>query len=468
MGENLTSEDDVSWIACGADLNAHFEGSGLPPRRKDDFAAGQVRRFMKRFGLISLALKMCPDRFTCLNYRGGTSCLDTFLVSIELYNSGRVTLYEVLDFVEHGSDHCPVYLRLRVYPNWIKQLKLPRRRILKMGGVESLRRRMEDGGRARREIVFKIQNSFSDMGWSNAESREDMNILWEKWVMNYNSLVEELIGTRWARVSSWGRKFNSRIRDLCKQASIARSWFIEVKRTGIDINELFDTWKREREAFILAWEQSNTDWYIQCVKRAIRNGDVAVWRLLSDKWKKTSRSLAVGNGVILTDPQLVERELLSFHECSSKENSSVPPGEFQEVKWDQPFSEDDMVLKLPNYRVLECIKGLKNSAVPDNISPIVIKLLFGAEDLVNPLGEMFRAVVRTRVFPQEGKVTKQIFCWKGVDVRNQLENCRTITMANIILKLAESCVKKSAMAMWKRAGFPRPYWGHFFGAPESI
>ena len=29
-------------------------------------------------------------------------------------------------------------------------------------------------------------------------------------------------------------------------------------------------------------------------------------------------------------------------------------------------------------------------------------------------------------------------------------------------------MKNSAKGMWKEAGFPRPYWGHFFGAPESI
>ena len=117
---------------------------------------------------------------------------------------------------------------------------------MKAGGVESLRRKLEDGGRARKEIVIKIQDSFSDMGWPKAESRDDMNILWEKWVLKYNSLVEELIGTRWARVSSWGRKFNSRVRELCTEASIARSWFIEAKRTGRDISELFEIWKRRR------------------------------------------------------------------------------------------------------------------------------------------------------------------------------------------------------------------------------
>ena len=209
---------------------------------------------------------------------------------------------------------------------------------------------MEGGGRERKEIVRKIQDSFSRMGWPKAESRVDMNTIWVKWVRIYNSLVEELIGTRWARVSSWGRKFNSRVRELCTEASIARSWFIEAKRSGRDMSELFENWKRRRQAFQLAWEQSNTDWYVQCVKRAISDGDVAVWRLLSDKWKKTSRSLAVGNGIILTDPIQIERELRSFHDHSRRENSSVTPGEFQEVKWDQPFLGDDMAL---NYQIIE-------------------------------------------------------------------------------------------------------------------
>ena len=138
----LISGYKISWIACGADLNAHFAGSGLPPRRKDDFPAIQVRRFMSRFNLTSLAMKICPGRFTCLNSRGGVSCLDTFLVSDELYKSGAVTLYEVLDFVEHGSDHSPVYLRLKVYPSWIKRPVLPKRRILKRSGIKSLEKKL--------------------------------------------------------------------------------------------------------------------------------------------------------------------------------------------------------------------------------------------------------------------------------------------------------------------------------------
>ena len=84
-------------------------------------------------------------------------------------------------------------------------------------------------------------------------------------------------------------------------------------------------------------------------------------------------------GIILTDPNLIEGELLDFHDRSGKENSSVPPGDFEPVIWDQPFSASDEVLDVPNDLVVKCINGLKNSAVPDNITPTIIKLLFGAD-----------------------------------------------------------------------------------------
>ena len=200
--------------------------------------------------------------------------------------------------------------------------------------------------------MLKVHKSFSVVEWSKAESRADMNILWEKWLQIYNCLVEELIGTRWARISSWGRKFNYKVRELCIEASIARSWFVEAKRAGGDLDEFFTTWKRSRQRFIRAWQQANRDWYIECVKRAIGNGEGAVWRLLSDKWKKTSRSMAVGKDTILTDPKMIESELLSFHNNSRKENSSVSPGDYQPVVWDHPFSESDNVLELSDDMVI--------------------------------------------------------------------------------------------------------------------
>ena len=114
------------------------------------------------------------------------------------------------------------------------------------------------------------------------------------------------------------------------------------------------------------------------------------------------------------------------------------------------------------------VRKLKNAAVPDDISPKVIKLLFASKDSVMPLSEMIRAIARTRIFPQKGKVARQTFLWKGVGSRGSLKNCRPITLTNVILKLAESCIKDASRQFWSSAGLPRPYWGHFFGAPESI
>ena len=172
--------------------------------------------------------------------------------------------------------------------------------------------------------------------------------------------------------------------------------------------------------------------------------------------------------MVLTNPSLIEEELRQFHEMSKEENTSVPPGCFEPVKWEKPFSRNDKVLIITDDIVLSSILGLKNSSVPDNMTPSLIKLLFGAIDKVKPVGELMRAVARTRVFPVGGKIARQIFCWKGRGSRNKLDNCRTITMATVQLKLAESCIKTSGKVFWDSVGFPREFWGHFFGAPESI
>ena len=114
--DNFMLSHKPSWVVCGTDLNAHFAGTGLPPRQNDDFCAEEIRRFMVRYNLVSMALELTPDRSTFLNSRGYTSCLDSFLVSRELYASGGVTMYEVVDFIEHGSDHSPLYIRIKVNP----------------------------------------------------------------------------------------------------------------------------------------------------------------------------------------------------------------------------------------------------------------------------------------------------------------------------------------------------------------
>ena len=130
----------VTWIICGTDTNSHFAGTGSPPRKKDDWAAVEIRRFMKMFDLASLTEELCPSKHTRINSRGHQSCLDTFLVSNELLKSGAVTMYEVVDWIETGSDHCPIYLRAKVYPDWTKRYTLPAIRILKSSGLRSLRR----------------------------------------------------------------------------------------------------------------------------------------------------------------------------------------------------------------------------------------------------------------------------------------------------------------------------------------
>ena len=45
-------------------------------------------------------------------------------------------------------------------------------------------------------------------------------------------MVDMLIGTRMVKDSTWGRKFDPEVRKLCKEASIARSWYIKAKRFG--------------------------------------------------------------------------------------------------------------------------------------------------------------------------------------------------------------------------------------------
>ena len=124
--------------------------------------------------------------------------------------------------------------------------------------------------------------------------------------------------------------------------------------------------------------------------------------------------------------------------------SDTSPGKFDPVRWDEEFimkdsPEGDLVLKISDALVLANVKRMKVSSVPDRILPAVVKLLFGSLDTVKPLTDLIRAVVRTRRFPSKGKIACQIFVWKGKGAKNDLGNCRTITMSGAILKLCEAC-----------------------------
>ena len=463
---------EVSWLICGTDTNAHFIGSGSPPRMSDDWAALEVRRFMKKFSLASLTEKFCPSLPTRINSRGHKSCLDTFLVSNELLLSGAVTMFEVVDWIETGSDHCPLYLRVRVFPQWTKRRKLPERRILKSSGLKSLGKKLGNTF-CRKLVVSDIKNAFYSLDWSKAVDQKGMNSFWAIWVELLNALVDKLIGTRLARQTSWGRKFDPKVRALCKQASISRSWYLITNIADGTNGPLFRRWVRDRKAFINAWEKSKREWLTATVTNAVKRGDIAIWKLLGGKSRGSSRPLVKDDGSILTDPSLIANELSNFHQRSLKEISCISAGEFDHVKWDEDFimkdsPEGDLVLDISDELVVANVKKMKLSSVPDQILPIVVKLFFGHLDTVGPLADLIRAVVRTRSFPRGGKIARQIFLWKGKGEKNSLENCRTITLAGAILKICEACVKQAGMKYWKRAGFPCAYWGQFSGAPESI
>ena len=69
----------ISWLICGTDTNAHFAGCGSSPRRRDDWAAVEVRRFIKRFGLVSLAEEMYPAKATRISSGGHISSMSAIL-----------------------------------------------------------------------------------------------------------------------------------------------------------------------------------------------------------------------------------------------------------------------------------------------------------------------------------------------------------------------------------------------------
>ena len=112
-----------------------------------------------------------------------------------------------------------------MYPVWIRCPNPPKRRILKKSGIQSLEYKLGKNSIFRHKTVHKIVSAFGHLDWSKAETRKDMNLLWKEWSKTFNALIDDLIGTRWARVSSWGRKFGMDIRKLCIKASIARAWF---------------------------------------------------------------------------------------------------------------------------------------------------------------------------------------------------------------------------------------------------
>ena len=99
------------------------------------------------------------------------------------------------------------------------------------------------------------------------------------------------------------------------------------------------------------------------------------------------------NGPILIHPEAIISELESYHTAAIEEYEEAPSVEFDLVKWSDLMEESDFVLRITDKLVLDNIRRLKNTTVPDEILPRVIKLIFCHIDMVGPIGEMMRAVV---------------------------------------------------------------------------
>ena len=263
-----------------------------------------------------------------------------------------------------------------------------------------------DNAACRVSVLSEIETAFHAFNWPDAVDRDDMDLLWSGWVEAYRVLVDKLIGTRPARESSWGRKFDSKVRTFCKRASISRSWYILACQADQPSDSFFDRWVEDRDLFIKAWEKSKRDRLTAAVTMAVKRGDIAVWKLLNGSSKNRFRPLVKTDGSILTDPVLIADELVSFHERMVKEIFSTSHDQYDPVIWENDFllqdsPDGDLVLNITDALVIANIKKMKLTTVPDLISPVVIKLFFGSLDSVKPLADIIRAVVKTRCFPRD-------------------------------------------------------------------
>ena len=106
-------------------------------------------------------------------------------------------------------------LRVRVYPKWVKRSQPPKKQIIKASGLRNLMKKLGNVD-SRSLVVSEINMAFASLDWSGAVDRVDV----------FEDLVEKQVGTRPARMTSWGKKFDANVRALCKKASISRGWYI--------------------------------------------------------------------------------------------------------------------------------------------------------------------------------------------------------------------------------------------------
>ena len=91
-------------------------------------------------------------------------------------------------------------------------------------------------------------------------------------------MLKKLVGTRPASQGTWGRKFSLEVRELCKEASVARPQFIKARREGPNFGDFLEKWQNLRSSFIRAWERSDMEYHTKCIDRTVAMGSNTVWR----------------------------------------------------------------------------------------------------------------------------------------------------------------------------------------------
>ena len=85
-----------------------------------------------------------------------------------MYDPSVVTFYKMVDFLEHGSDHSPIYVRLKVYTSYSKSFTPPKRRILRYSGIESQGKQLSFDSSTKQKSILKIGGTCTHLDLSKA------------------------------------------------------------------------------------------------------------------------------------------------------------------------------------------------------------------------------------------------------------------------------------------------------------
>ena len=166
-----------------------------------------------------------------------------------------------------------------------------------------------------------------------------------------------------------GKEVFPEVRELRKDASVARSEFFKARRDCCNYEEYLVRWQSLRSEFGGAWERSVKDYQTECIEHAVGRGSNAVWRLLNKNSSGSTRSLLTKENILLTNPCEIVKESKKYHIESTKEYKAVPTGDYRPLVWESHFCSSDLVLVITDELVAGNVMKLQNSAVPDRILP---------------------------------------------------------------------------------------------------